>query len=365
MIRTGFENNERINKMYYNMKDSLYDLLDHNNEYELSTLELPESCTEIEACRFENWDFVEYFVWYNVRAIGREAFSRCTRLEEIELETVLMLGERAFADCTGLKEVWFGNMLDTVKMGVFSGCESLERVTIPEGVGCIEEYAFVNCPKLKRVELPDSVTEIGERAFGYIRSPENGEYRKVEGFEICGSRGGEANNYACKNGFAFIEKDSSGEKRQSLKKTPYVALVVNNLFSYENDEKFYFPPDGSAEINDHPFFYNTQIFEAYISGGVTVIGESAFEGCLALDKVTICSGVKVICEDAFYSCEDLESVTVPESVTKIEPYAFGYYEFIVDGKPECRKKESFIIRGKKGSEAERYANENGFKFEVE
>lgn len=69
---------------------------------------------------------------------------------------------------------------------------------------------------------------------------------------------------------------------------------------------------------------------------VTSIGNGAFEGC------------------------NLEIVIFPDSVTSIGDYAFGYF-FDFDTY-ENVKIEGFAIDGVYGSEAEKYANDNGFEF---
>ncbi|MBQ4143359.1 MAG: leucine-rich repeat domain-containing protein, partial [Thermoguttaceae bacterium] len=76
-------------------------------------------------------------------------------------------------------------------------------------------------------------------------------------------------------------------------------------------------------------------------------------GCTSLTSVTIPNSVTSIGNYAFFLCKSLTSVTIPESVTSI-----GNSAFI-----GCSK--DLVIYGKAGSEAERYAKENGIKFKVE
>ena len=83
-----------------------------------------------------------------------------------------------------------------------------------------------------------------------------------------------------------------------------------------------------------------------LSSGLTVIGESMFEGCDALSSVTIpssvtsigtlafseCStlnsvtlsdGLTVLGTYMFYNCDSLDSVAIPSSITSIGEFAFG------------------------------------------
>ena len=85
-----------------------------------------------------------------------------------------------------------------------------------------------------------------------------------------------------------------------------------------------------------------------------VIKEFAFFGCENLEHVTFRDGIEKIEGMAFSDCDSLKSVVIPDSVTKIGRNAFGNGGF-------CQTEE-FTIYGKKDSEAERNANENGFMF---
>ncbi len=68
--------------------------------------------------------------------------------------------------------------------------------------------------------------------------------------------------------------------------------------------------------------------------------------------MTIPNSVTSIGDYAFYECDRLTLVTIPDSVTSIGYSVFSSYS-------------SLTIYGKAGSEAERYAEENGIQFEVE
>lgn len=87
---------------------------------------------------------------------------------------------------------------------------------------------------------------------------------------------------------------------------------------------------------------------------VTSINNSTFEGCSGLKNVIFSDSVKNIGKQAFYGCAKLKNVTIPASVNSISEKALGY--------TSDSKIAGFTIYGTKGTEAERYANNNGFTF---
>ena len=101
--------------------------------------------------------------------------------------------------------------------------------------------------------------------------------------------------------------------------------------------------------------YTTAEEFVVISGEFRIIGERAFaHGRMPVKFVVIPPSVTEIEDLAFYDCYKMLSIVIPGSVKKIGNNAFGYG---IDGKTD-----GFHIFGENGSEAERYAAENGFPF---
>lgn len=172
----------------------------------------------------------------------------------------------------------------------------------------IGESAFEDCANLKSVKLQEGITKIGEYAFAGcsgladITIPES--VTKI-------------------GGFAFIGTKWLEEKQ---KENPIV--TVNGIVI-----------DGSNCVGD-----------IEISKGVKEIGSYAFFLCdESLTSITVPEDVTKIGEYAFASCGGLTDITIPESVTEI-----GDYAFLDSGLT--------TIKGKKGSYAQSYANENGYEF---
>ncbi len=81
---------------------------------------------------------------------------------------------------------------------------------------------------------------------------------------------------------------------------------------------------------------------------LTLIGEEAFAGIRA-ETIEITENVVSIGPRAFADCKNLREITIPATVTEIDGSALS----------GC---ENVTVYGVKGSEAERFAAENGFAF---
>lgn len=92
------------------------------------------------------------------------------------------------------------------------------------------------------------------------------------------------------------------------------------------------------------------ILSISIPDSVLSIGDRAFSDCESLSKVDLGQSLRSIGKEAFSDCINLRDITIPESVTEIGENAFS-------------RIPNLIIRGKRGTTAERYANENDLKFE--
>nr|WP_316620553.1 leucine-rich repeat protein [uncultured Ruminococcus sp.] len=78
-----------------------------------------------------------------------------------------------------------------------------------------------------------------------------------------------------------------------------------------------------ASIGDYAFYKCTGLTSVTIPDSVTSIGSSAFSGCAGLTSVTIGNSVTSIGSYAFNDCTGLTSVTIPDSVTSIGSSAFS------------------------------------------
>lgn len=128
-----------------------------------------------------------------------------------------------------------------------------------------------------------------------------------------------------------------------------------------------------SEINGKPV---TSVYEIYvynysnidtddlnmkliIPGSVKNIESYALWGLDGVTEIVFEDGVESIGDYAVYNCKYLKKITIPESVTNIDDVGVGY----LDSNEENVISKDLVIVAKKGSTAEKYAQDNGFKVE--
>ena len=299
---------------------------------------------------------LSYSIPDSVTSIGEEAFRYCALLTSVTIpDGVTSIGEGAFGDCTSLTSITIGNGVTSIGRIAFSDCISLTSVTIPNSVTSIEDYAFGGCTSLTSITIPDSVTSIGYYAFGGCTSltniiiPDGTTEISSMSFEYTAYYNNESN---WENGILYIGNHLIKAKKDvfdHVKIKQGTKTIADSAFQTCSSLTSVTIPDSVTSIGGFAFEYCTSLKSVTIPDSVTGINESTFENCKALTKVTIGNSVTSIGGHAFYDCTSLTSITIPENVKTISEYAFNHYK-------------DFIIYGYAGSEAERYANKNGFKF---
>ncbi len=333
----------------------------------LTSVTIPDSVTSIDSLAFEYCTSLESVtIPDSVTSIGYEAFYNTAYYNNednwengvlyignhlIEANTdisgsyeikegTLTIAVYAFEGCKSLTSATIPDSVTSIGGSVFSGCTSLERVAIGDGVTSIGSWAFENCTSLESITIPDSVTSIGRSAFyntAYYNNSDNWE-----------------------NGVLYISNhlikantDISG----SYEIKEGTLAIADEAFDDCISLKSITIPNSVTSIGESAFSGCTSLKSITIPDSVTSIGDYAFYGCKSLTSVTIPDSVTSIGSWAFNGCTSLESVTIPDSVTSIGHHAFGYY---YNG--DYKKIYGFTIYGYTGTEAESYANDNGFTF---
>ena len=124
--------------------------------------------------------------------MGDYAFSECSSLTELDLNTVEKIGIGAFYNASDIYKVHFSSELTTIDNGAFAGCSSFKEIILPDNIDRIGLLAFGY----------DSNEDYDMRYENYSFENQN-NFHKIEDVSIHCGNGLEGNVYAVRNEFPF------------------------------------------------------------------------------------------------------------------------------------------------------------------
>jgi hypothetical protein len=248
-----------------------------------------------------------YEIPNGVTSIGDSAFPFCNSLTSVTIpNSVTSIGNSAFFGCDSLASVTIPDSVTSIGNEAFSSCDNLASVTIGNGVTSIGDGAFDFCSSLTSVTIPSGVTSIGRVAFASCTS--------LEKIEVDSNN----NNYTSVDGVLFDKE-----------KTTLVQYPVGN------DRTTYEIPNGVTSIENKAFYSCDSLTSVTIPSGVTSIGRVAFAYCTSLEKIEVGSNNKnyISVDGVLFDKEkttlvqypggnDRTTYEIPNSVTNIGDMAF-------------------------------------------
>ena len=182
---------------------------------------------------------------------------------------------------------------------------------IRKGTICICFSAFENCAGLTGVVIPEGITEIGDFAFSncpslenILVSADNPSYVSIN--NCCLSKDLRKLIFGCRS--SIIPEG--------------ISMIEESAFEGCVGQTSIVMPEGVKEIGRDAFSGCTGLTNIVIPDSVTEINGGAFFGCTSLTSIVIPKGVTEIGESAFGGCVGLTSVVIPEGVTEIGWGAF-------------------------------------------
>lgn len=396
VFRTGVENVSV--KAFYNCKSLENVLLSDtiqiiekdafNGDASLKEINFPDSLESIEENAFKDCKNLSGIkLSENLSNIGRSAFWGCKNITEIAIpENLNTLSNSVFA-FTGLKAINIPANITTIENGAFQGsdlisvtlpdtigeipdscfslCYSLENINIPNSVTSIGYGAF-QATKIENMNIPDSVTELGQYLFAdqYANTPEssraNNSLKSIilgKGiteipanaffgcFKLTEITLGENTSairqqafYNCReltnvNNFANVKTIESNAFYNCNKLSLQIGSTVDFITdSFDRCLNINIDTKHASYASDNYSLFNknkTKLIKFYSNGvsavipdTVTSIGSDAFSGS-NLAEISIPNSVSKIENFAFWYCADLETIKLPQSVTSIGINAFS------------------------------------------
>ncbi len=252
---------------------------------------------------------------------------------------------------------------------------NIKTVVIPDSVEKIGEFAFYNCTQLESISIGKSVSQIGD--FGLYCNPylkvtldsNNKNFKLING-HLCSADGKELIYYSinrgdntivvpngitkvnldflcldARNASSFVFNEIDGSQYIGSEENPYLMLYgsdyANNTVNIHKDTRIIYrlnwPVDvGHVVIPDYiecicPSTYYATTFEVdennpyykMVDGGLyTKDGKTLVRAFPTGSEFTIIDGVETISYYAFASYLNVESVTIPDTVKRIESWAF-------------------------------------------
>lgn len=276
----------------------------------------------------------------DVKFIYTEVLKECEGLKQLTLPKGITFVKKAFYRAEVIETVVLPDGLKEIPDSLFEGCSSLKNVNIPDGVEKIGEAAFYSCQSLETVYIPDSVTSIGRGAFDYcsalkeVRMSSNIEHVGVDAFSFAPVKtvnyksgyyiGNEANPYLVLHNVSYgvgaIHPDTRIIGPRAFDSTSVTEIII---------------PDKVVSI-EYWAFYNTSSLETlHIGASVKNIYNNALEKTPMLQAITVdplnayfkAVDGNLYSKDGtafvkYCSAKTESAFTLPETVTKINSYAF-------------------------------------------
>lgn len=231
-------------------------------------------------------------------------------------DTTEVISKRCFYNYTSIKNLVFPDSLKTIEDYAFYNCNNLESITFNDGLETIGNFAFTSCSSVSEINIPDSVTTIKSGAFSacanlsFVKLPEN---LTVLDTDFTG----------CKNlKTIHIPKNVQTISEFVFRNNIYIESITvdeNNEYFTSDKNGVLFNKDKTTLIR----YPQAKQEESYIiPETVTLVGKSAFEANTYLKKVIFPQSLEKIDSYAFYGCSDLFDISLPDKAIIVNNFAF-------------------------------------------
>ena len=358
----------------------------------LTSVTIPNSVTSIGYYAFEGCDGLTSITIPNsVTSIGDYAFQYCDSLTNVTIgNSVTSIGDGAFYetgfynDLSNWKDgvLYLGSLLleantdfgfisnrytvkdgtTIISAGAFRGQSSITEIIFPESLKIIGTEAFGWCTNLSNVKFPETIDVIGEEAFRNTALKEvtipNGVKDIYWVFTNCPIEKMNIPASVVKIDPTDEKNYTNGAMMSSLQKLKEINVSPDNSVFTSVDGVLY--SKDMTKLLHYP--HKKTEFEFIVPDSVTEIERWAignnYWGYAAqeyLKSISLPNSLTRLNSGTIVT-NRLEKITIPKSVEIIEQYAIDNYDFDTD------RDIPFTVYGYINTEAQKYANQKGYKF---
>ncbi|MCM1544313.1 MAG: leucine-rich repeat domain-containing protein [Ruminococcus sp.] len=228
---------------------------------------------------------------------------------------ITYIGENSFSDFRTLKSVEIAGSVIEIGKSSFASCYSLESVLIGEGTEFIHDHAFILCKNLNTIQLPTTLKIIGNSAFSTCINLDNVTLPK---------------------NLITIERNAFFKTEITSLNIPATTSTLDNIIlSYyfksftvdKNNPYFCTDSYGVLYTKDMKTLLNCPsgitISTYTIPNTVEKINPYAFAGCINIKKINMPNSITYIGSQAFDSCISLESINLSNNIALINDFTFN------------------------------------------
>ena len=284
----------------------------------------------------------------NLSTIGDAAFANCKSLNSIILpENIVSIGDSSFISCP-LSNITIP--INTTKVGAsaFRNCSKLGQIKILGNIETIDEHAFENCFSLQGIELPQSITTIGISAFKNCTSLQSVIFAERCNLTKIAGDLSNSQTYLQNGVFYNCTSITIPANVEIIEATAFMNCKALSTLLFEPNSKLQIIggnihaealKDGYGKLDAYGAFTNcTLLTSIQIPISVIEIECAAFYNCTSLNSVIFEEGAHINTiggggiypyygesygGGAFSKCISLQSIDIPQSITKLEAFAFS------------------------------------------
>ncbi len=253
--------------------------------------------------------------------------------EEMKIDSI---SKSAFAAAAALKEIYIPTSVFEIAKDTFAGCVALEKVTIANPELKLDSDIFANCKSIKSVTVPSDMlaeTIIKNKVFANCAAIKNID-APAEIAEYLVRISGNTVETIVVSGGEELSRESFKDCKALTSVTLPTTLKVIGDSAFENCEKLSkvsFNGECGLAVIGHHAFSGCKLFSAFGDGkelvvpkSVGEIGEYAFSGT-AITAVELEDGSKLasVGHMVFGNCQKLVSVDLPATIESVDYNAFG------------------------------------------